>query len=65
MAISTREYDNQGNASSRVALDTCPCGYEFGENEMRWIHIWMHKPEDFGLSPLGERAAESIEDSDQ
>jgi len=39
-------------------LTACPCSYVFAENENRWKHFLEdHAPEDFGLSPLGERAA--------
>ncbi len=37
-------------------LTACPCGYVFDPNENRWKHFLEdHRPEDFGLSPLGER----------
>ncbi|WP_232687928.1 hypothetical protein [Halobacterium zhouii] len=36
-------------------LTACPCGFIFSASEPRWKHLLdEHKPEDFGLSPLGE-----------
>lgn len=43
------------NGSSRMRiLRWCPaCNYVFDVNEDRSGHVALHKPEDFGLSPLG------------
>lgn len=46
-----------------VSLIECPaCGYPFSEKENRWKHLLEnHSPEDFGLSPLGDRRDDTTE----
>jgi competence CoiA-like predicted nuclease len=57
MALVSRNYD--GRHRHRVSMTECPvCGQEFdipsgGAVPAHFLHD--HTPEDFGLSPLGER----------
>lgn len=49
----TKEYEKGREFHT---LTVCPCGYEFDTDERRWLHLLHdHAPEDFGLSPLGDR----------
>lgn len=39
-----------------IQLVACPCGYEFGPVERRFVHFERdHRPEDFGLSPMSTK----------
>lgn len=49
----TKEYTR---SREMFILRACPCGYEFDPDEDRGLHFLRdHDPEDFGLSPLGDR----------
>jgi competence CoiA-like predicted nuclease len=57
MVLVSRDYD--GNHRHRVSMTECPvCGKTFGipsGGALSSHFLHDHKPEDFGLSPLGER----------
>lgn len=60
----TLRVQHRGNSRKRYTLVKCPaegCTYEWDRNELRENHLEEHDPEDFGLSPLGERDEEAME----
>lgn len=54
------EYRRSGNSNgyNKITLHTCPiCGYDLSDPDPGEVsrHIGEHSPEEFGLSPEGER----------